>query len=706
MIKTRYTLFTSLITAGFLAFGSPMSAQEPAPGDSGDSEKFRLAGFGNSLMGNIQLESLGKLAGERGHSLEVEATGAAGAPMPWLWDAKPKEVKEILDKGNWDGLLLQPFLRPIEDDKAGAKNFIDYTLQKSPDVKVFVYAQFINDFGIDYQTIWNQDVSQYVETGEHADHNIKANRTKGYYEALTKEIKEMYPDQEVVMAPVGHAFALLDQKIKAGLVPGVESIYELYADGTHTNNFGNYLVGMTWYSVLFNESPVGLPIGEYQGDPDKRYTRVFNEEQAKILQETAWEVAATHPLAEVTGSVEPVKIVTPQVHPNPVVGERYRLLVQAAFGKAPYAFELSEGSLPEGMELSDGGVLRGAPSEAESTRFTVKVTDADGETAAKAYDVTTEEDTAPEITTTETDLGTVKAGEQVRLEVEAEGGNGDLLWTFAGAKPGVDSLHGLRLLGTGVLVGAIGLPGDYEFSLKVSDSDPVDPESDTKTYTLTVEEPGPEVVMAPRIEKGAIQGTWVFMRKEREGTGTMSDYIDQFTFPEHPIETLVAGEDFNSKAVFQVAWDESSMYAAVFVEDDDIQINAEDPTEGDSVEIFFDIFNDREKVYNSDDRRAIVTPDGQVSGSPGQKSQVGAMKTDNGYFVHMRMPGHDMKRKLEKGVVLGFDVAVNDKDGENGEVSRVYWHGDTRNAVDTSNFGTVILGGPEDTHNSGTVIRD
>ncbi len=689
-MKTHTLLLPpAVVLAAFLCLHTPLLTAQDDAGAA--DETFRLAGFGNSLMGNIKLQSLAQLAEERGHPMHVESTGAAGAPMPWLWDTKPDEIKEILDKGNWDGLLLQPFLRPLEDDKKGAKNFIDYTLEKSPDVKVFVYAQFINDYGIDYQDIWLQDVTQYVETGESADHNLKANRTKGYYEALTKEIQAMYPDQEVVMAPVGHAFALLDQKIKAGLLPGVESIYELYADGTHTNNFGNYLVGMTWYATMFHDNPLGLPIGGYQGDPSKPYTRIISDKQARILQETAWQVAASHPLAEVEGVDEPVAIVTPAVQPNPVVGEAYSLAIQAAFGELPYKWEISEGELPPGLTLTPDGTISGTPTEAVGTKFTAQVTDAKGGTATKTYEVLSKIDSAPRITTEKTDLGTVKAGEQVRLDVQAEGGNGNLLWSFANTRTGVDNLHGLRLLGTGVLVGAVGLPGEYEFPLMVRDSDPVEPESDRKTFTLTVEAPGPEVVMVPKAEKGAIQGSWVFMKKEREGTGTMKEFINQFTYPQYPVETLVAGEKFHSSAAFQVVHDGSSMYAVVFVEDDSLVVNAEDPTDGDSVEIFFDIFNDREKVYNADDRRAIVTPEGGVSGSPGQKSNINAMKTDRGYFIHMRMPGHDMKRKLEKGAVLGFDVAINDKDAEDGEVSRVYWHGDMRNAEDTSNFGTIIL---------------
>jgi len=693
MFATLRAVSTALaMTSTLLLCATPASAQEQSQTKRDpQGQTFRLAGFGNSLMGNIKLDSLSKLAAKRGHPMEVESTGAAGAPMPWLWGAKTEEIKKILDKGDWDGLLLQPFLRPLEDDKVGAKNFIDYTLQKSPDVKVFVYAQFINDYGIDYQKIWNQDVTQYVKTGESADHNIKANRTKGYYEALTREMQEMYPDQQVVIVPAGHAFALLDLKIKAGEVPGIESIYELYSDGTHTNNLGSYLVAMTWYATLFHDNPQGLSIGEYQGDPNQPYTRIFTEEQAKILQETAWQVAASHPLAEVENVDQAVEIVTPGFFPKPVVGEEYSTNLQAAFGKAPYQFEVSGGALPAGLELTQEGTLHGTPSEEGSSTFTVRVTDEVGGSATREYELSIEQDTAPKITTENTHLGDVRAGEQIRLDVQAQGGNGDLLWEFANTGTGENVLHGVRLLGTGVLVGAVGLEGDYEFPLKVTDSDPVDPESDQKTFTLTVKAPGPEVVSVPRVDKDTIKDTWAIMRMEREGEAQMSDYIDQFSFPQQKIENVVVGDEFNSSAAFQVVHNGSVMYAVVFVEDDSIVINEENPTEGDSVEIFFDIFNDREKVYNADDRRAIITPDGQVSGSPGQKSGATAMKTDRGYFVSMRMPAHDMKRKLEKGAVMGFDVAVNDKDSEDGEVTRVYWHGDTRNAEDTSNFGTIIL---------------
>ncbi len=656
------------------------------------SEKpYRLAGFGNSLMGCIQLHKLAALAGTRGHELVVETTGAAGAPMPWLWNHKTREIKGILDEGNWDGILLQPFLRPLDADKAGARNFIDYALRNSPGIKVYVYAQFINDWGLDYQTVWNQDVTQYVTTGSSAEHNVRANRTRGYYEALTREIRSMYRDLQVVMVPVGHAFALLDEKIQAGRVPGVESIYQLYADATHTNNFGNFLTGMTWYAVLFNESPVGLPIGDYQGDPEKPYTCIITDEQARILQKTAWAVAATHPLAGVTGTVEVVRIATPAIHPAPIVGEEYRKRLQAVFGHAPYEWSVIEGKLPDGLALTDDGTITGTPTSASAAEVTVQVAEARDNAAEREFTVTAQTDTAPRIALDSADLGTVRAGEQVRIDLRAEDGNGRLRWEFADARTGVRLMHGLRLRGSGTVVGAVGIQGTHEFPLRVVDADPVDPESDQKTFTLTVEAPAPGVVTVPRVDRDAIRDTWVFMRLERAGKANMSDYIEQFTFPEHPVTKVVAGPEFNNKAAFQLVHNGGILYTVVHVHDDEIVVSESDPVNGDSVEVFFDIYNDREKVYNADDRHAIITPTGQVSGAPGRKSGGGAMRTEQGYFAYLRMPSHDMKRKLEKGAVLGFDVAVNDLDADDGPVTRVYWRGDMRNAQDTTNFGTVIL---------------
>ena len=61
----------------------------------------------------------------------------------------------------------------------------------------------------------------------------------------------------------------------------------------------------------------------------------------------------------------------------------YDRTLQAAGGMAPYSWALVGGGLPGGMSLSGGGVLSGTPGSQGSSSFTVRVTDAVGDTASR-----------------------------------------------------------------------------------------------------------------------------------------------------------------------------------------------------------------------------------------------------------------------------------------------------------------------------------
>ncbi len=655
-----------------------------------EAEQYRLAAFGNSLMGNIKLSALSELAKTRGKTLDFDSTGAAGAPIEWVWKAREKEVGKILSK-QWDGIMFQPFLRHVSQDLKSSEVFMELARKESPKIQIWVYAQFTNDLGVDYQDLWEQDIGDWLKTKSGKDLSVPM-RTRMYYEALTRELREKYPDlPPALMVPAGHAFALFDEKVKAGLVPGVDDLFQLWADGTHVNNFGSYIVGMTFYATLFRDNPVGLPIGGYQGDPELPYTWVITPEQARVVQETAWEVAATHPLAGVAPVDDPLKVATPAIHPNPVQGEQFRLRMKPAFGLAPYRWKVAAGTLPQGLTLSEDGILAGTPTTTGKAKVTILVTDSREKEARREFGITVEADRAPSITTTETDLGSYSRGEQIRIQLKAEGGNGRLKWDFAGRSGKQRTVHGLQMRGDGIIVGAVGAEGKIKLEAVVSDSDPSKPERDSKTFTMTIGPAKDDVVLVGKVPAKSIKPTWKIRREKAKGEDERAIFVKQYTFTKHPITKLTRGDSFNNKAGFQVVNEGGSRFhALVFVEDDTITENDRDPTKGDSVEIFLDIYNDREKVYNADDRRVIVTPSGKVSGSPGHVTQAGALRVEGGYYVWVNMPTHAMKRKLTPGAVLGFDVSVNDAD-DSGEVSQVTWRGDERNAEDTSNFGTIIM---------------
>lgn len=78
------------------------------------------------------------------------------------------------------------------------------------------------------------------------------------------------------------------------------------------------------------------------------------------------------------------------VNPSTIAGGTRGWLYVAIFTAEgghgePYTYDLSAGALPPGLALSSGGVLAGLPTEAGSYAFTVRATDPDGFTGARAY---------------------------------------------------------------------------------------------------------------------------------------------------------------------------------------------------------------------------------------------------------------------------------------------------------------------------------
>jgi len=210
-----------------------------------------------------------------------------------------------------------------------------------------------------------------------------------------------------------------------------------------------------------------------------------------------------------------------------------------------------------------------------------------------------------------------------------------------------------------------------------------------KTYQVTITEPEGTVLKVPALANDTIK-PWHQLRRDGH-----EDYWGVFwkqfeDLERHPLTRVVKG-DSDNKAWFQIYRSGTGLNIIVTVHDDDIFVNDENLSEGDSVEVYVDILNNREKIYNADDRRFIFAPDGQKTGSTGIR-YTSVRKIADGYWqVHVGMSSQKMKRAMKPYVVLGLDIAVNDKDSADGAFSTIMWHGDTLHEVDTSNFGTIIM---------------
>lgn len=257
-----------------------------------EAKPLRVYFIGNSVTDTINYRALAELAKSRGHTQVWGRHMIPGAPLQWIWQ-HPKDgfqeppfghYPQALGNNAWDVLSLQPFDRHLDGqdgDLTMAKNFIDLALPKSPNLHIYVYARWPRQGKEDFDTVWQKKYTGGWDG---------TNETKDYFERVTLALRKAYPKLTIHMVPVGHVMYELNQRMKAGQVPGYRHIKELFADGIHLNNVGSYLVGCTYFATLYKENPKGLPGGPY---------KVADPKLAEAIQETVWKVVSTTELAGV-----------------------------------------------------------------------------------------------------------------------------------------------------------------------------------------------------------------------------------------------------------------------------------------------------------------------------------------------------------------------------------------------------------------------
>ena len=128
----------------------------------------------------------------------------------------------------------------------------------------------------------------------------------------------------VEIIPAGQAFALLDDEIAAGKVPGIGSLDAMFSDDIHLSGKGQYFAAMVIAGAVAGKSPEGLPA---------KLTRAWvsrdahlSDDQARALQRTAWAAVSGYvpakgapaPKSEPVAEAEPAAA-APEPAPPPAV---------------------------------------------------------------------------------------------------------------------------------------------------------------------------------------------------------------------------------------------------------------------------------------------------------------------------------------------------------------------------------------------------
>lgn len=132
--------------------------------------------------------------------------------------------------------------------------------------------------------------------------------------------------------------------------------------------------------------------------------------------------------------------------------------------------------------------------------------------------------------------------------------------------------------------------------------------------------------------------------------------------PEYITDRYVQGTKGKvAYAKFRVLWDEESIYVWAEVYDSLLNKDNTNPWEQDSIEIFVDEGNEKASSYDNNDAQYRVNFENvQSFGSNASKDYfvTATRKTDFGYIVEAQVKMRT--RKLAEGIVIGFDLQVND----------------------------------------------
>ncbi len=188
--------------------------------------------------------------------------------------------------------------------------------------------------------------------------------------------------------------------------------------------------------------------------------------------------AGTGPASATTNAVTvnaaPTITSTPQ---DGEVGIAYSHQLTQSGGTAPYTYDLTSGSLPDGLTLSGAGLISGTPTAAGSYTFRARVTDSYNESSAKTFTVVI---AAQPVLTFTGAQPAGQVGSAYSTTFTRTGGTGPFTFsTASGTLP-----PGLTLnTATGVLSGTPTTSGDYAFTVRVVDAFGA---TDTKGASLSV----------------------------------------------------------------------------------------------------------------------------------------------------------------------------------------------------------------------------
>lgn len=267
------------------------------------------------------------------------------------------------------------------------------------------------------------------------------------------------------------------------------------------------------FSVLSGQLPDGLdlsPEGVLSGTPTTAGTFVFTLTATDANNNKG---SLTY-ILNVTPNGSMILTISPPTLPNGVVGINYSQILIASGGKAPYAFALTDGTLPPGLSLNASGNITGTPLSAGMYPITIGVTDTSNNTGALMGTITIAAGTG--VTLTPATLPDAVVGIAYSQAITVSGGQSPYtLSIIAGSLP-----PGLTLAANGLLSGVPTMSGSFNFLLFAVAANKI---TGSINYTVNVARNNPLLIVTPPTLPNGIVG--VNFNQPISATGDLAPYV-------------------------------------------------------------------------------------------------------------------------------------------------------------------------------------
>lgn len=226
----------------FLLIPACFALLHPVDGRAGEPKNshMRILYIGNSLT---EVNDLPGMIAFLGKSRHITVSSDSHTPGGYKLEnhLADNNLLSKINRGIWDVVVLQdqsqmPALRDrVESEMVpSAKKLLGLIKKASPQARILFYETMAKRDGD------RQNAHNFPEIASYSGMQKKVNDS---YSSLARK-------ENAELAPVGEVWAMVRKQLPSLVI---------YADDTHPNSVGTYLVACVFFEALFKQSSIGLP---------------------------------------------------------------------------------------------------------------------------------------------------------------------------------------------------------------------------------------------------------------------------------------------------------------------------------------------------------------------------------------------------------------------------------------------------------------